>query len=62
MTEEDKAYYEAKVLSSMGLFKGDPVTYADWKVKNTPKPEEDKGFKEVENHMVVGEYYDNKED
>ena len=47
----------------MGLFKGDPVAYAEWKVANTPKPEEEKhNNREIENHMVVGEYYDNKED
>lgn len=53
MSDFMKAYYEAKVLSSMGMFKGDPVKYADSKVKEKPKEEKETN-KEIENHTVIG--------
>lgn len=58
MSEQMKAYYEAKIMQSLGYLDTmiDPVMYADEKIKEKPESK-DEGFKEYENPMVVGEYY-----
>lgn len=59
MSEELKAYYEAKVMQSLGYLDPsiNPVEYADEKVKEKQQ-EENNNFKEYENPMVVGDYYE----
>lgn len=58
MNKQTKAYYEAKIMQSLGYLDPsiNPVEYADEKVKDKPESK-DEGFKEYENPMVVGEYY-----
>ena len=59
MSEEMKAYYEAKVMQSLGYLNTsiNPVEYADEKMKDKTESKESNN-KDIENHMVVGEYYD----
>ena len=59
MSEELKAYYEAKVMQSLGYLDPsiNPVEYADEKVQEKQQ-EENNNFKECENPMVVGDYYE----
>ena len=54
-----KEYYEAKVMQSLGLLDTDinPVEYADEKVKEKTESKESNN-KDIENHMVIGEYYE----
>ena len=65
MTEELKAYYEAKVMQSFGYLDSsvNPVEYADEKVKEESESKESKesNSKDIENHMVIGEYYEGGE-
>ena len=62
MTDELKAYYEAKVMQSLGYLDSsvNPVKYADKKVKDKTEPKESNS-KDIENHMVIGEYYEGGE-
>ena len=62
MSEELKAYYEAKVMQSLGYLDPsiNPVEYADEKVKEKTESKESNS-KDIENHMVIGEYYEGGE-
>ena len=62
MSEELKAYYEAKVMQSLEYLDPsiNPVEYADKKVKERTESKESNN-KDIENHMVVGEYYEGDE-
>ena len=62
MTDFQKEYYKTKVMQSMGLIdnKLNPVDIADEKIQYKKTDNEQPGSKEFENHMVVGEYYNDK--
>lgn len=62
MSEEMRAYYEAKVMQSLGYLDAsiNPVEYADEKVKEKTESKESNS-KDIENPMVVGEYYEGGE-
>ena len=62
MSEEMKAYYEAKIMQSLGYLdpRINPVEYAEEKVKEKTESEESNS-KDIENHMVIGEYYEGGE-
>lgn len=64
MTEEQKAYHELETMQELELLQqGTNICeilddYVEYKKNQQEVPEETNV--ELENHMVVGEYYDNK--
>ena len=62
-TDYSKIMWQCKMEYDLGILKGNPFKEAEERYEQVMYNEEknkDKGFKEVENQMVVGEYYDNK--
>ena len=62
-TDYSKIMWQCKMEYDLGILKGNPFKEAEERFDQARYNEEknkDSGFKEIENHMVVGEYYNNE--
>lgn len=63
-TDYSKIMWQCKMEYDLGILKGNPFKEAEERYEERIYNEEknkDKGFKEIENHMVKGEYYSDNE-
>lgn len=56
MSEDQKMYHELEMLQELGLIEGNIATMLP-----EPEIEIEEPTKELENHMVIGEYYGEEE-